>query len=427
MHQAPRATAAAVVGTVFEWFDFFLYGSLVAVLSAQFFPSDQPTAGLLAALAAYGAGWIVRPLGALYFGRMGDRIGRKKTFLITISLMGGATVAIGCLPTYAQVGLLAPTLLVALRLLQGFAVGGEFGGAATYVAEHAPDRHRALYTSLIQGTGTLGLLLALLVIGGVRAALGAEAFNDWGWRVPFLLSILLLALSIYMRLSLHESPLFARAQAAGQLSKSPLKEAFSSREHVRSMGLAILTLTMAQGVVWTTGQFFPLVFMQSTLGLDVGVASGVMAAVLAASAPLFPAAGWLADRIGRRPVVIGGFVLSALLIMPVFKGLGAAAAPFSFGAAFAWLMLLAIPVALVCAPASAYLVELFPTRIRYSAMGLPYHLGNGWFGGFMPLATAAIGAHFGDPYAGFYYSIALSIACALAAFFLMPETRGRAL
>lgn len=425
--QAPRATAAAVVGTVFEWFDFFLYGSLVAVLSAQFFPADRPTAGLLAALAAYGAGWVVRPLGALYFGRMGDRIGRKKTFLITISLMGGATVAIGCLPTYAQIGLLAPVLLVVLRLLQGFAVGGEFGGAATYVAEHAPDRHRALYTSLIQGTGTLGLLLALLVIAAVREAVGPEAFNDWGWRVPFLLSVLLLALSIYMRLSLHESPLFEREQAAGALSKAPLKEAFSSPAHVKSMCLAIVTLTMAQGVVWTTGQFYPLVFMQSTMKLDVGVASGLMAAVLAASAPLFPLAGWLADRIGRRPVVIGGFVLAALTIMPVFKDLGAAGAPFSFAAAFGWLMLLAVPVALVCAPASAYLVELFPTRIRYSAMGLPYHLGNGWFGGFMPLATAAISAHFGDPYAGFYYSIGLATICAITAFLLMPETRGRPL
>lgn len=426
---ATRATAAAVAGTVFEWFDFFLYGSLVAVFGRQFFPAGHETAGLLAALAAFGAGWVVRPLGALVFGRMGDRIGRKRAFLVTISLMGGATVAIGLLPTYAQIGIAAPVLLVTLRLLQGFAVGGEFGGAATYVAEHAPPQRRALYTSLIQGTGTLGLLLALLVIAAVRGLVGAEAFEAWGWRIPFLLSILLLAASVWMRLRLGESPLFARERDAGRLSRAPLREAFSTPAHLKSMVIALATLTMAQGVVWSTGQYFPLVFLQSTLGVDVGTVSWLMACVLLLTVPLFPLAGWLADRHGRRPVVIAGFVAAVAVIFPVYRGLGAAAASgaFDFVAALAWLMLMAVPVALTCAPASAYLVELFPTRIRYSAMGLPYHLGNGWFGGFMPFATAALGARFGDPYAGFWYPLALAAICAVAAFLLMPETRDRAL
>ncbi len=423
-----RATAAAVAGTVFEWFDFFLYGSLVAVFGRQFFPPENATAGLLAALAAFGAGWVVRPLGALVFGRMGDRIGRKKTFLLTIALMGAATVGIGLLPGYASIGVLAPVLLVSLRLVQGFAVGGEFGGASTYVAEHAPAQRRALYTSLVQGTGTIGLLLALLAIAGVRALIGGEAFEAWGWRVPFLLSVLLLGASLWLRLSLGESPLFERERDAGRLSKTPLREAFGSRQHVRAMLLALATLTMAQGVVWNAAQYFPLVFLQSTLGLDVGPTSWLMAGVLVGSGALFPAAGWAADRVGRRPLIVGGFLLCALLILPVFHGLAAAVQPdYHYLRALGWLLLLCVPVAMVCAPSSAYLVELFPTRIRYSAVGLPYHLGNGWFGGFMPFATAALGAYFGNAYAGLYYPVGMALLCGLLGLWLMPETRDRAL
>jgi MFS family permease len=421
-----RAVTAAVIGTVFEWFDFFLYGSLVAVFGRQFFPPGHETAGLLAALAAYGAGFVVRPLGALYFGRMGDRIGRKRAFLVTISLMGGATVAIGLLPTWEQVGLAAPILLVLMRLTQGFAVGGEFGGAATYVAEHARQDRRALYTSLIMATGTAGLLLALAVIGGVRLAVGAESFEAWGWRIPFLLSVLLLAFAVWIRLSLGESPLFERARSEGRLARSPLREAFATPAHVKSMVVALVTLTMAQGAVWNAGQFYPLVFLQATYGLDVGRVSLLMGAVLLPSMLLFPMAGWLADRLGRRPVVIAGLVLSALVILPIYRELGAAVAPeFDLVRAAAWLLVLNVPVAMVCAPASAYLVELFPTRVRYSAMGLPYHVGNGVFGGFMAFAATALSTRFGDPFAGLWYPVVLAAGCAIAAIVLMPETRDR--
>ena len=421
-----RAIGAAVAGTVFEWFDFFLYGSLVAVFGRQFFPPGHETAGLLAALAVFGAGWVVRPLGALFFGRLGDRIGRRKTFLITIVLMGVATVGIGLLPTYAMAGLAAPVLLVTLRLLQGLAVGGEFGGAAIYVAEHSSARRRGLNTSLVMGTGTVGLLLALLAIMATRALVGETVFEAWGWRLPFLASILLLALSVYMRMHLGESPLFEKLQQDGELAQSPLKEVFTTPTHLKSMLLALVTLTAAQGVVWNAGTYFPLVFLQSPLGLDVGRAAQLMACALVLGAPLFPLAGWLSDRYGRRPVVITGFALSALTMLPVFRLLAAVVKPeLNFLAALGLLWWLALPVALVCGPAPAYLVELFPTRIRYSAIGLPYHLGNGWFGGFMPFATMALSLHFHSDFAGLYYPTAMAVLCGAMALWLMPETRER--
>ena len=421
-----RAIVAAVAGTVFEWFDFFLYGSLAVVFGRLFFPPGHETAGLLAALAVFGAGWVVRPLGALIFGRIGDRVGRRRAFLITIVLMGVSTVAIGLLPTYAQVGLLAPALLVVLRLLQGLAVGGEFGGAATYVAEHSTPQRRGLNTSLVMGTGTLGLLLALLAITVTRGVLGQDAFEQWGWRLPFLASVLLLALSVYMRLHLAESPAFEKLQREGAVAHAPLRETFGSREHVKAMLLALVTLTAAQGVVWNAGQYFPLVFLQSPLGLDVGQASALMMCALLLAAPMFPLAGWLSDRVGRRPVIVAGFLLAATTLLPSYMLLAATVRNgLSFGASLALLWWVSVPVALVCGPASAYLVELFPTRIRYSAIGLPYHLGNGWFGGFMPLATVAVSVHFRSEFAGLVYPTAMSLLCGLLALWKMPETRHR--
>ena len=420
-----RAIAAAVAGTVFEWFDFFLYGSLAVVLGRHFFPSGDGTAGLLAALAVFGAGWVVRPLGALVFGRMGDRIGRRQTFLVTIVLMGFSTVAIGALPTHAQIGLAAPLSLVILRLLQGLAVGGEFGGAATYVAEHSSASRRGLNTSLVMATGSVGLLLALGTITACRALLGAEVFEDWGWRLPFLASFFLLALSVWMRLHLAESPAFEQLKQEGKVAASPLREVFGNPQHRKTMLLALVTLTAAQGVVWNAGQYYPLVFLQSQAGLDVGTAGQWMMGVLLLATPLFPLAGWLSDRIGRRPVIIAGFLLSALSLMPIFHGLLGSVAQGSVGISLLLLWLLCVPVALVCGPASAYLVELFPTRIRYSAIGLPYHLGNGWFGGFMPLATAAVSAHYASPLAGLVYPVVLALFCGLVALRWMPETVGR--
>ena len=522
-----RVIFASSLGTVFEWYDFYLYGALSAIISRQFFSGVDETTGFIFALLAFAAGFFVRPFGAIVFGRLGDLVGRKSTFLITIVLMGASTALVGLLPSYAAIGVAAPIILIVLRLLQGLALGGEYGGAATYVAEHAPPGKRGLYTSWIQTTATLGLFLSLLVILGCRLAFG-EDFDTWGWRVPFLLSTILLGISVYIRLQLQESPAFLQIKEEGRLAKRPLTEAFGNRANLRLVLLALVGATAGQAVVWYGGQFYALFFLEKTLQLDATDANLIIAVALLIGTPFFVVFGALSDRIGRKTIVMGGCVLAALTYFPTFKaithyanpaleravaeapvvvvadpeacslqfdpvgkqtfrrscdvakaalaragvpydnvaapagsiaqvriGEGASATVLSAfegmpldGAAFkeqsatfgkslraaldaagypakadmdavnypmvillcAWLVLL---VTMVYGPIAAWLVELFPTRIRYTSMSLPYHLGNGWFGGFLPVTSFAIVAATGDIYSGLWYPVIVAIATAV--------------
>ena len=417
---APLADAATIrrvlltssVGTLFEWYDFYLYGTLALFFGGLFFPSENETAELLASLATFGAGFAVRPLGALVFGRIGDKVGRKYTFLVTIVTMGLSTALIGLLPTFASIGWAAPALLVALRLVQGLALGGEYGGAATYVAEHVPDARRGYYTSFIQTTATLGFFLSLGVIGLVRRSLDAAAFREWGWRIPFLVSFLLLVVSVWIRLRMAESPLFARLKKSGRVAVNPLKESFTNPVNLRYVLLALFGATAGQGVVWYTGQFYALTFLQKTLSLSWQLSYLVIAVAVALGTPLFVLFGAWSDKVGRKKVMLGGMALAAALYVPIYMAMtalvrdGAATAGFDTAALgvagitalpmahVAGLVLLVaaqmVFVAMVYGPIAAFLVELFPTAIRYTSMSLPYHLGNGWFGGFLPLIATAV-------------------------------------
>jgi MFS family permease len=434
---------ASSLGTLFEWYDFYLYGSLAVFFGDLFFPKSDGNAGLLASLATFGAGFGVRPLGAVVFGRVGDLIGRKYTFLVTIVTMGLSTALIGFLPTYAQVGLLAPALLVALRLIQGLALGGEYGGAATYVAEHVPDDRRGYYTSFIQTTATLGFFVSLGVIGWARAHFGAEGFKAFGWRVPFVLSIFLVGISLFIRMRLAESPLFAKLKTEGRVSKNPLKESFGNPRNLRYVLLALFGATAGQGVVWYTGQFYALTFLQKPLNLDWRLAYGLIAVALALGTPLFVVFGGLSDRIGRKRIMLTGCVLAALTYVPIYVGIHHLANPTlapkvtslsagAFAGIVALLALQMLYVAMVYGPIAAFLVELFPTSIRYTSMSLPYHLGNGWFGGFLPLiATAVMGSTWakqtfgaGAIYTGLIYPIAVCLLTAVVGGLFIHETRG---
>ena len=526
---------AASAGTVFEWYDFYLYGSLTAFISLHFLSGVNETTGFILALMAFAAGFAVRPFGALVFGRLGDLWGRKNTFLVTMLLMGLSTFAVGLLPGYSQIGVAAPIILVLLRLVQGLALGGEYGGAATYVAEHAPEGKRGLYTSWIQTTATLGLFLSLIVIILVRTQVGEEAFKAWGWRIPFLVSSVLLALSMWIRLKLNESPVFQKMVEEGATSKKPLAEAFANRANLKLVVLALVGLTAGQAVVWYTGQFYTLFFLEKTLKVDGLTTNALVATALLIGTPFFVIFGWLSDRIGRKPIILAGCLLAVLTYFPIFKALTAAANPalaaatasapvtviadpadcaFQFdpigksafasscdiaksalanagvsyrneagpagslarvrigeaevtapdgrglaskdladaraawtrtlGAALAQagypakadparidkplvvglLTLLVLYVTMVYGPVAAALVEMFPARIRYTSMSLPYHIGNGWFGGFLPATAFAMVAASGDIYRGLWYPIIIASITLVAGGLFIREMRG---
>ena len=525
-----KVVLASSLGTVFEWYDFYLYGSLASIIAKQFFSGLNPTGAFIFALLAFAAGFAVRPFGALVFGRLGDLVGRKHTFLVTIIIMGASTFLVGVLPSYEKVGVIAPVALIALRLLQGLALGGEYGGAATYVAEHAPHGKRGLHTSFIQTTATLGLFLSLLVILACRSWFGTEAFDRNGWRVPFLVSAVLLAISVWIRLQLNESPLFLQMKAEGKQSQAPLRESFLSKNS-RVVVLALFGATAGQAVVWYCGQFYALFFLTQILKVDATPANLLIAGALAIGTPFFVLFGWLSDKIGRKPVVMAGCLIAALTYFPIFHGLtwygnralaeASAASPVSVASnlqdcSFQFnpigtkqfttscdvakstlanrgipyenvtapagtratihvgqvvvasyergvassavegkrfdtelkaallnagypdksdsaklnvpmllllLSILVVYVAMVYGPIAAWLVELFPTRIRYTSMSLPYHIGNGWFGGFLPTTAFALVATTGNIYQGLWYPIVVAAVTVVVGSLFLPETR----
>ncbi len=432
---------ASSLGTLFEWYDFYLYGSLAVFFGGLFFPKGNETAQLLASLATFGAGFGVRPLGAVVFGYIGDRVGRKYTFLVTMATMGLSTAFIGLLPTYDRIGIWATVLLVTLRLLQGLALGGEYGGAATYVAEHVPDRKRGYYTSYIQTTATLGFFLSMGIIGTARLGLGETDFRRYGWRLPFLLSFVLVAVSLWIRVRMRESPLFARLKASGKASLNPLRESFANPTNRRYVLIALLGATAGQGVVWYTGQFYALTFLQAGLKLPWKNAYILVSIALALATPLFIFFGWLSDRIGRKRIMLAGCALAALTYVPIYIGLTALTNPHGLAVAapgtgaqvgiVALLFVQMIYVCMVYGPIAAFLVELFPTRIRYTSMSIPYHLGNGWFGGFLPLIATALTTsawahdHLGKHarYAGLAYPIAVCLLTLVVGGLFIRETR----
>jgi MFS family permease len=455
-----QVIGASAAGTMIEWYDFYIFGSLAAILSPLFYPPGNDTLALIAYLSTFAVGFVVRPFGAIFFGRIGDLVGRKYAFLVTLLIMGGATAAIGLLPTYKTIGIIAPIILIAIRVLQGLALGGEYGGAAVYVAEHVPDDRRGFYTSFIQITATLGLFFSLAVILSVQWAMSREAFATWGWRVPFLISIFLVAISLYIRLRMKESPIFHQLKQEGKTSNQPLKESLGNRRNWKVILIALFGATAGQGVIWYTGQFYALFYLQTILRVNVRMANVIVAVALLLGMPLFVLFGWLSDRIGRKKIMMAGCLLAVLCYYPIYRAMEYAAgnnvtavqsvrnpttgelrlsalttdgsgalvqAPEAHNANVPLLILLVfvqmIFVTMVYGPIAAYLVEAFPAKIRYTSLSLPYHIGNGVFGGLLPVIGLTICASTGNIYAGLIYPIAIAAITFITGSIFLKETK----
>src|SRR2546426_1027200 len=418
-----RVIVAASVGNVIEWYDFYIFGSLAAVLSVKFFEQSHPVAALLSTIALFTAGFLIRPLGAFLFGWMGDRVGRKYTFLVTLSGMGIGTGCIGLIPTYADIGLSAAFLLFGMRMIQGLCLGGEYGGAITYVAEHVADEHRGYYTGWLQTSPTLGIVVSLAVIIATRTYFGNDEFNAWAWRVPFLVSFLLVAVAIYIRLQLRETPIFEEIKAKGQMTKNPWKEAFIS-SNIKYVLIACVVL-IGQGVVWYSGQVWALYFLQQVSKVDVFTSSYIVMAALLIATPSLIIFGWLSDKIGRKPVILGGMLLASVTYYPLYAWLGTVtqSGNINYPVAVLIIAILVNYVGMVYGPIGAFLAEYFPARIRYTSVSVPYHIGNGWGGGLVPFVTSAAFAATGSLGYALLYPIIVPAVCFVLALFLMPETR----
>jgi MFS family permease len=418
-----RVITAAAGGNVIEWYDFYIFGSLAAVLSVKFFEKTHPVAALLSTIALFTAGFLVRPLGALVFGWMGDRIGRKYTFLMTLSGMALGTGAIGLIPTFDSIGLSAAIILFGLRMIQGLCLGGQYGGAITYVAEHVSDERRGYYTGWLQTSPTLGIVLSLLVIIVVRGYFGEAAFNDWAWRIPFLFSFLLVFIAVYIRTHFQESPIFEEIKAKGQMTKNPWKEAFLS-SNMKYVLIATVVL-IGQGVVWYSGQFWALYFLQQVSKVDPLTSAYIVGAALLLATPSLIFFGWLSDIIGRKPVILGGMLLAAITYYPLYSWLGSVTQPgnINYPIAIFIIFILVCYVGMVYGPVGAFLAEFFPGRIRYTSVSVPYHIGNGWGGGLVPFITSAAFAATGSIGYALIYPIAVPAVCFVLSLMLMPETR----
>jgi len=418
-----RVVLAAAVGNVIEWYDFYIFGSLAAILSVQFFEKSHPVAALLSTVALFSVGFLIRPLGALIFGWLGDLVGRKYTFLITLGGMGLSTALIGVIPTYAQIGLSAAIILFALRLIQGLCLGGEYGGAITYVAEHVSDEKRGYYTGWLQTSPTLGIVLSLAVIVCTRNTLGTAAFSQWGWRIPFLLSLLLVAVAMYIRLRLQETPIFQEIKAKGATAVNPWREAFLS-SNLRYVLIATIVV-IGEGCVWYSSQFWALYFLQTVKKLDVLTSSLLVGAGLIIGTPTLVLFGWLSDRIGRKPIILAGFLLAALTYYPLYALLGRMVDPTAanYAMAIVVIAILVSYVGMVYGPIAAFLAEFFPARIRYTSVSVPYHIGNGWGGGLVPIITTSAYLHTGSVGSALIYPITVPAVAFLLCLFLMPETR----